>query len=199
MSVNGVTNNTTTAYTTAAQTTAANTKAAEQPKKEQPAAVYENSGKGKGNDPSKKVYKQDVGTINKMLNEMENRKKQLEQLVSKTLKKQGETYNASMNIYDLLKSGNLKFSPEDIAQAKADVAEDGYWGVEQTSERIYSFAFALTGGDPSKADDMLAAIEKGFKLAGKDWGGDLPDISKQTMEAVREKINNWKNGTTTEE
>lgn len=130
---------------------------------------------------------------------MENRKKQLENLVAKTLRKQGETYNTSMNIYDLLKGGNLKFDPKDVAQAQADVAEDGYWGVEQTSERIYSFAFALTGGDPSKADDMMAAVEKGFKLATKAWGDELPDISKQTMDAVREKINNWKNGTTVEE
>lgn len=197
MSVNGVTNNTSTAYTTAAQTPVSTAKAASAAK-EQPAAVYEkNTGKG-NEDPSKKVYKQDMGTVNKLLNDMENRKKQLEHLVAKTLRKQGETYNSSMNIYDLLKSGNLEFDPKDVAQAQADVAEDGYWGVEQTSERIYSFAFALTGGDPSKADEMMAAVEKGFEQATKAWGDDLPDISKQTLEAVREKINNWKNGVTEE-
>ncbi|KSV58652.1 hypothetical protein [Acetivibrio ethanolgignens] len=195
MSVNGITNNTTTAYTAPAASTATKAETTASVK-EDPAAVYEKSD-NKAN--SKKVYKQDTGTINKLLADMENRKKQLENLVAKTLRKQGETYNTSMNIYDLLKSGNLKFSPEDIAQAKEDVSEDGYWGVEQTSERIYSFAFALTGGDPSKADEMMAAVEKGFKQATKAWGSDLPDISKQTLEAVREKINNWKNGTTVEE
>lgn len=195
MSVNGITNNTTTAYTAPAASTATKAETTVSVK-EDPAAVYEKSD-NKAN--SKKVYKQDTGTINKLLADMENRKKQLENLVAKTLRKQGETYNTSMNIYDLLKSGNLKFSPEDIAQAKEDVSEDGYWGVEQTSERIYSFAFALTGGDPSKADEMMAAVEKGFKQATKAWGSDLPDISKQTLEAVREKINNWKNGTTVEE
>ena len=195
MSVNGITNNTTTAYTAPAASTATKAETTASVK-EDPAAVYE---KSNNKTNSKKVYKQDTGTINKLLADMENRKQQLENLVAKTLRKQGETYNTSMNIYDLLKNGNLKFSPEDIAQAKEDVSEDGYWGVEQTSERIYSFAFALTGGDPSKADEMMAAVEKGFKLATKAWGSDLPDISKQTLEAVREKINNWKNGTTVEE
>ena len=33
-------------------------------------------------------------------------------------------------------------------QAQKDIAEDGYWGVEQTSERLVSFAKALSGGDP---------------------------------------------------
>lgn len=195
MSVNGITNNTAAAYTAPTASTAAKTETTA-PAKENPAAVYEKSGDNTG---SKKVYKQDTATINKLLSDMDNRKKQLENLVAKTLRKQGDTYNTSMNIYDLLKGGNLKFSAEDIAQAKEDVSEDGYWGVEQTSERIYSFAYALTGGDPSKADEMMAAVEKGFKLATKSWGSDLPDISKQTLEAVREKINNWKNGTTVEE
>lgn len=194
MSVNGITNSTSTAYS-AANTSSASKKASTKAASETPAAVYE---KSETKDSSKKVYKQDTATVNKLLADMENRKKQLQDLVSSTLRKQGDTYNTSMNMFGLLKSGNLKFSPSDVAQAKADVAEDGYWGVEQTSERIYSFAFALTGGDPAKADEMMAAVEKGFKQATKAWGSDLPDISKQTLEAVREKMNKWKNGTAVE-
>lgn len=195
MSVNGVTTSNVPAYTAAPASTAAKTENVSA-EKENPAAVYE---KTDGKDTTKKVYKKDTATINKLLSDLDNRKKQMENLVAKTLRKQGETYNTSMNIYDLLKGGNLKFSAEDIAQAKSDVAEDGYWGVEQTSERIYSFAYALAGGDPSKADEMMSAIEKGFKQATNAWGSKLPDISSQTMDAVREKINNWKNGTTVEE
>ena len=188
MSVNGITTNNITTYTASASTTT-KTEAASTTK-ENPAAVYN---KSEGTDASKKIYKQDTATINKLLADAENRKKQLEDLVFSTIRKQGQTFHTSMNIYDILRSGKLEFSAEDIAQAKADVAEDGYWGVEQTSERIYSFAYALTGGDPSKADEMMAAIEKGFDQATKAWGDELPDISKRTLEAVREKINNWKN------
>ena len=35
-----------------------------------------------------------------------------------------------------------------------DIAEDGYWGVEKTSDRILDFAKALSGGDKDKADEL---------------------------------------------
>ena len=44
-------------------------------------------------------------------------------------------------------------------------------------------------------------FKKGYEQATKAWGKDLPDISKQTYEAVEEKFAAWKNeanGTTTE-
>ena len=80
------------------------------------------------------------------------------------------------------------------AQAQADIAEDGYWGVEQTSERILDFAKALSGNDPEKADLLLNAFKKGFEQATKSWGKKLPDISQRTYDAVVEKFEAWKNG-----
>lgn len=192
MSVNGV--NGTTASASAYSSTASTTKKSNSTateSKQNPAAVYEPS-KSDSTKTTKK-YKQDTETVNRLLKESEQRKQQLKDLVAKTLTKQGETFNNSMNIFEMIKSGNLKFSPEDVAQAKEDISEDGYWGVKQTSERIYSFAYALTGGDPSKADTMLKAVEKGFKQATGAWGSELPDITKQTMEAVRDKFETWKN------
>lgn len=56
--------------------------------------------------------------------------------------------------------------------------------MKQTSGRILDFAKALTGGDPDKVEDMRKAFEKGYKQAEKTWGGELPDISKQTYDAV---------------
>ena len=76
-------------------------------------------------------------------------------------------------------------------QAQADIAEDGYWGVEQTSDRILEFAKALTGGDASKAEEMRAAFEKGFKAATGAWGSKLPDISQKTYQAVMDKFDDW--------
>lgn len=187
MSVNNINSiNSTTAYNPTS-TPKKNTETPVKNTTENPAVVYEPS----KDDKPKKTYKKDAETVNRLLKDMESRKQQLKDLVAKTLQKQGETYNSSMNIFDVIKSGKLELSAEDIAQAKEDVSEDGYWGVEQTSERIYSFAYALTGGDPSKADEMLKAVEKGFKLATKDWGDELPDISQKTMDAVREKFKAW--------
>jgi hypothetical protein len=68
--------------------------------------------------------------------------------------------------------------------------------VDQTSERILSFAKALTGGDISKADEMIEAVKKGFEQATKAWGGELPDISKRTLEEAIKKLEAWRDGTT---
>ena len=72
------------------------------------------------------------------------------------------------------------------------MAEDGYWGVEQTSDRIVKYATALSGGDPEKLDTMISAFEKGFQEATKSWGGTLPDISQRTREAVLDKFDKLK-------
>ena len=74
------------------------------------------------------------------------------------------------------------------AQAQADIAEDGYWGVNQTSDRIIQFATALTGGDPDKIESMREAFKKGYAQAEKTWGGSLPEISQKTYDAVMEKF-----------
>ena len=60
---------------------------------------------------------------------------------------------------------NLTVDADTIAQAKKDIAEDGYWGVEKTSDRILDFAKALSGGDKDKADELLNAFKKGFSQA----------------------------------
>jgi len=64
--------------------------------------------------------------------------------------------------------------------------------VNKTSDRLVSFAMALSGSDPSKADDMIAAVKKGFEAATKAWGGDLPQISKDTLDATIKKLDSWK-------
>ena len=122
------------------------------------------------------------------------RKQQLKDLVERTLGKQSEIFTFAN--FNKFVTGEAQISAEEIEQAKADIAEDGYWGVEQTSERLYSFAYALAGGDASKADDMMAAIEKGYEQATKAWGNELPDICNRTLEATREKIEAWKTANT---
>lgn len=188
MSVNGVTG-ASDAYSTYAAQPKTNTeaktetKATEKEKTESAGAVYEPSKEAQA-AASKKTYKTDTKLVAKLKADAEARTAQLQSLVEKMLTKQGETYGKANDIWSILSSGNFTVDPATKAQAQADIAEDGYWGVSQTSQRILDFATALTGGDPDKIEEMRAAFQKGFKQAEKTWGGSLPDISQRTYDAV---------------
>ncbi|MFO7832305.1 MAG: hypothetical protein R6V18_10050, partial [Desulfuromonadaceae bacterium] len=109
----------------------------------------------------------------------------LRSLVIKTFEEQGlasklSTGETSVDIESL--------SPE---QAQELVAEDGYFGVEQTSERIFKSAVSIAGGDPERLDAIMQGVKDGFAEAEKAFGGTLPDISYQTRDAVMEKLNEW--------
>lgn len=155
------------------------------------AAVYEKSAPAEN---PKKMSKADrASLVAQMQADAEANKAQLLNIVRNEITRQGQAIGASDDIWHILASGDFEASPEAIAQAKKDIAEDGYWGVEQTSDRIVEFAKALSGGDPAKADELFDAFVKGFKEATKAWGKELPDISKRTYEAVEQKFNDWKN------
>ncbi|MDD3172786.1 MAG: hypothetical protein PHF63_03870 [Herbinix sp.] len=155
------------------------------------AVVYE---KSEPSTETKKIYKQDTATIERLKAQADKRTQSLRSLVEKMLTKQGQIYTDSTDIYAVLREGKVDIDPETRAQAQKDVAEDGYWGVEQTSERILSFAKALAGGDYSKADELIAAVKKGFEEATKTWGDELPDLSKRTLEATINKLESWRDG-----
>ncbi|MCI8327605.1 MAG: hypothetical protein HFI37_07495 [Lachnospiraceae bacterium] len=132
--------------------------------------------------------------IQKMKADAENRTNQLRSLVESMMRQQGSKIGQADSIWSFLAGGNYTVSPEVKAQAQADIAEDGYWGVEQTSNRIVEFAKALSGGDTSKADELLEAFKKGYQQATGAWGRSLPSISSRTYDAVVKKFDEWKNG-----
>lgn len=152
------------------------------------AAVYE-----KGGSDAEKILKEpkvDQETIDRLKAEADERHAQLKGLVEKLLLKQGGTWDNSQGLASMFRK--LEVDEETRAQAQADIAEDGYWGVEQTSDRILDFAKALAGTDPDMAEKMLDAIKEGFRQAGIEWGDeDLPEISQKTMEATYKKVNDW--------
>lgn len=154
-------------------------------------AVYES-----GDSTKSKTSATDTETISKLKADAERRTMQLRSLVEKLLLNQGSSYSIANDedMYKLLREGKVEVDAKTAAQAKKDIAEDGYWGVEQTSDRIVSFAKALSGGDPDKADEMITAFIKGFKDATKAWGDELPDICQNTYNATIDKLNAWKNG-----
>lgn len=117
----------------------------------------------------------------------------MKDMVMKMMQGQGNAIASADSIWSFLASGNYTVSEAAKAEAQKAISEDGYWGVEQTSDRILDFAKALSGNDVSKADELLEAFKKGYKQATKAWGKELPSISKDTYDAVEKKFNAWKN------
>lgn len=131
--------------------------------------------------------------IDKLKADQEAQQKKLLDIVRKTISGQGNAIASADDMWKFLASGNFTVDAATKAQAKKDIAEDGYWGVEQTSDRILDFAKALSGNDPKQADKLLNAFKKGFDQATKAWGKKLPDISQRTYDAVVKKFEAWKN------
>lgn len=194
MAINSITNSV--AAQQASTYTAAKTdytkKKSESSTKTDTGVVYEKSSDQTSGTVTKKT---DYALVNKLKADAEERTSQLRSLVEKMMTKQGVAIGTADSMWSFLAKGDFTVDEATRAQAQADIADDGYWGVDQTSDRILDFAKALSGNDPEKADLLLDAFKKGFKEATKSWGQDLPDISQRTYDAVVEKFNKWKNGT----
>ena len=163
------------------------------------AAVYERSAESKTVSAKNMNVDRDA-LVAQLKADSEAQVKSLMDIVNKTISGQGKAFSMASgdDMWKFLASGNFTVDAETKAQAQKDIAEDGYWGVEKTSDRIVDFAKALSGGDEKKADELIGAFKKGFEQATKAWGKTLPDISQKTYDRVLEKMDNWKNGLETE-
>lgn len=192
MSVNSINTTNTAAYTSTIQQNTyknedTNTKAAEKESSKNKGVTYE---KGGAYASAKGIYaKEDV--VARLKKDAEERTNQLKSLVQQMMGNQGTRIGQADDMWKFLAKGDFTVSADVKAQAQKDIAEDGYWGVKQTSDRIIDFAKALVGDDPEKAEKMRAAFEKGFKAATKSWGSKLPDISQRTYDAVMDKFDEW--------
>ena len=154
--------------------------------KETEAASYEaDGGRTYSASATRKTYKMDTETVERLKSENEQR---MANLVRQMLNQQID----KSNMWERLRTGQFTADAATIKQAQADIADDGYWGVEQTSDRLVQYATALTGGDPEKLDTMIAAFEKGYAAAEKAWGGTLPDLAQRTREATLKKFQDLK-------
>lgn len=125
--------------------------------------------------------------ISKMKEDLNQRQQQLQSIVSQMLGQQATTYgiaNSTDDIWKFLAEGNFTVDEAAKAQAQKDIAEDGYFGVKQTSERLFDFASALAGDDVERMKKMQEAMHKGFEDATGVWGKELPEISKDTIKAA---------------
>ena len=132
MSINSVTTSMEASYSTYATKTDSVKKAENTAKANEAAAVYESSASKPYS--SKKVANPEL--VNQLKAANDARVAQLEDIVHKLIAGQGDAYGKANNIWQFLASGNFTVDPATKAQAQADIAEDGYWGVNATSDRI---------------------------------------------------------------
>ena len=161
---------------------------------EKPAAVYEkdNSTSFKATYNINKMSKEDRDSVVSQLKaDQERRQSQLTDIVSSLMTGQANTLSKTDNMWSFLAKGDFTVTPEVKAQAIEDISEDGYWGVTQTSQRLFDFASALAGDDEDLMRQMESAMEKGFKEALGEWGRDLPQLSQDTMDASRNLFNDY--------
>ena len=155
------------------------------------AAVYEKGAvqEKKATYSINKMSAEDRAALVEQLKQDElERRNQLASLVQKMFSDQAGVSKLS----ELFSPENLKnVSQADIDKAKEDISEDGYWGIKQTSQRLFDFASALAGDDPEKMKEMQAAMEKGFKEATGAWGDELPDICKDTLAAANKMFDEY--------
>lgn len=123
--------------------------------------------------------------------DQESRQQQLTSLVQQMMTKQATTYTNANDMWKFLAKGDFTVDVQTKLQAQKDIAEDGYYGVQQTADRLFDFASALAGDDVDKMKKMQTAMQKGYDQATKAWGQKLPDISQKTMDAANKKFEEY--------
>ena len=118
------------------------------------------------------------------------------------------TSNAQAGINDLLGGNDLNsvksmLSDIDFASLKKKkknpltmntdelnqlISEEGFFGIDNTANRIADFVIKGAGNDVEKLKKGLEGIKQGFEQAEKIWGGELPQISQDTIEATIKKV-----------
>ncbi len=129
--------------------------------------------------------------VDKLKADQAERESKFTSLVTEMMNKQAGAFGKANNIWEFLASGEFEVDPETRAQAQEDISEDGYWGVKQTSQRLFDFAAALAGDDVDMMKKMQDAMMKGFDQATQTWGRELPEISQQTIDAANKLFEDY--------
>ncbi|MBN4056491.1 MAG: hypothetical protein COA82_06140 [Alkaliphilus sp.] len=140
--------------------------------------------------PSEKtMYTRDQVSIKRLMKESERTYQQLIDIVENLLKRQGY-YVEKLGGVDLEQLEHTEIDEIAVKEAQELIGIDGELGAEKTSERIFKFAVAISGGDKSKLEDLKNAIKQGFEAVGEIIG-ELPEVSKETYRLVMEKLDAW--------
>jgi len=135
-------------------------------------------------------FNPDMARVQELWSNHEARVDSFRRMVETLLNQQAERQGLSQgwSIRD------IEITPEMRAEANEMLGEGGYFSVEETASRILDFAVALSGGDPSRIDLLQGAVERAFGQAERMFGGELPQISHDTLAAIREGFDQWREG-----
>ncbi len=78
-------------------------------------------------------------------------------------------------------------------EAKALVADDGFFSIDKTSQRIADFVINGAGGDEDKLRSGREGMLQGFAEAEAMWGKELPEISQKSMQKALEMVDKTMN------
>ena len=134
--------------------------------------------------------------VEKLKADQEARAEQFRNLIKDMLLGQAKSFSISVNsedIWKFLAKGEYEVDEETQKKAQEEISEEGYYGIENTAQRIFDFASALAGDDKDRMKLMQEAFAKGFAQAGELWGGELPEISQKTSDRVNELFDNYFN------
>lgn len=166
---------------------------------EENGVVYEKSdGKAEGTLSSgdkatyeiNRMSKEDrAALVEKMKAAEKEREQSLVNMVEKMMGQQAKAHKTANGQNGFSVSGTV--SAEARRKAQEDISEDGYYGVKQTSQRLFDFASALAGDDPEKMKKMQDAMNKGIGQAARKLGNNLPSICKETQNAANQLFENY--------
>lgn len=94
--------------------------------------------------------------------------------------------NGSVDYAKLADQLGIEKTPE---EAQAAISDGGMWGVDAVATRLMDMAMALSGGDPSKAELLRDAVQKGFAAVG-DLDS-LPQVSQDTYTETMKRFDYW--------
>ena len=150
----------------------------------EPAGVYEPSGQ------TAAKHQPNAAELRRMADEVLRQTESLREMVLRLFSRQAERNGIANGTAPFLREDEMiDIDPATRLWAQQEIAEGGYFSVENTGDRIFDFAVAIAGNDLEKLEQMQAAVEEGFRLAEQAFGGRLPQISQDTMEYVRNRFN----------
>jgi len=102
-----------------------------------------------------------------------------------SFKKQYEEFKSFLQEIGYSGKPIAQLSKEEAAEL---VSEDGFFGIEKTSQRIADFVINGAAGDEDRFRAGREGMIQGFKEAEEMWGGELPEISQKTMAKAIELV-----------
>jgi len=133
----------------------------------------------------------DPAAIRNLINSTNHQVDAVRRLISSALGRTEPTGQA----FWAQRAENLQLNDAERAEAQALVAEDGFFGVSQTTDRIMDFARAMVGSNasPEQIEEMRSAVQRGFDDVARMFGGfdNLPQVTRDTHASIMSQFDDW--------